>query len=217
MGGFAVDLLVLAEGGEGVDALTSADMFLVKDFRLDRSGLSRRDQNGTFVPIPIGSRALEILAVLVKRPGDLVTRDEIIKRVWPATIVEYSNLPVQMAALRRHIDQGRVRGSCIQTVPGRGYRFIAPVTRTRAGARGDAASFRPTEAPLPPDKPSIVVLPFQNMSGELEQEYFVDGMVEEMPSRPGEFHPEPLTDPDVILSHHPARAPERRPPPSVEK
>jgi len=38
-----------------------------------------------------------------------------------------------------------------------------------------------------------------------------------MPSRPGEFHPEPLTDPDVILSHHPARATERRPPPSVEK
>ena len=163
-----------------MDALTAADVFLFEDFRLDRRGLGRRDQSGAFVPIPIGSRALEILAVLVKRPGDLVTRDEIIKRVWPATIVEYSNLPVQMAALRRHIDQGRVRGSCIQTVPGRGYRFIAPVTRTRAGARGDAASFRPTEAPLPPDKPSIVVLPFQNMSGEPEQEYFVDGMVEEI-------------------------------------
>ena len=43
------------------------------------------------------------------------------------------------------------------------------------------------------------------------------GAVSGMPSRPGEFHPEPLTDPDVILSHHPARAPERRPPPSVEK
>src|SRR6516165_5312794 len=42
-------------------------------------------------------------------------------------------------------------------------------------------------------------------------------LIKIVPSRPGEFHPEPLTDPDVILSHHPARAPERRPPPSVEK
>ena len=123
MGGFAVDLLVLAEGGEGVDALTSADMFLVKDFRLDRSGLSRRDQSGTFVPIPIGSRALEILAVLVARPGELVTRDEIIKKVWPGTIVEYSNVPVQIAALRRILDRDRQNGSCIQTVAGRGYRL----------------------------------------------------------------------------------------------
>src|SRR6516225_4959630 len=123
MGGFAVDLLVLAEGGEGVDALTSADMFLVKDFRLDRSGLSRRDQSGTFVPIPIGSRALEILAVLVARPGELVTRDEIIKKVWPGTIVEYSNVLVQIVVLRRIGDREWKNGSCIQTVAGRGYRF----------------------------------------------------------------------------------------------
>jgi adenylate cyclase len=54
------------------------------------------------------------------------------------------------------------------------------VTRIQAGARGDAASFRPTAAPAFPDKPSIAVLPFQNISGEPEQEYFVDGMVEEI-------------------------------------
>jgi adenylate cyclase len=179
--GIAADLLVLAAGGGGMEALTTAHVVLLfEDFRLDRGGLSTRDQSGTFVPVMIGSRALEILAVLVERPGDLVTRDEIIKRVWPGTIVEYSNLPVQMAALRRHIDQGRMQGSCIQTVPGRGYRFIAQVTRIQAGARGDAAALRSTAAPPLPDKPSIAVLPFQNISGELEQEYFVDGMVEEI-------------------------------------
>jgi DNA-binding winged helix-turn-helix (wHTH) protein len=106
-----------------MDALTTGDMFLFENFRLDCGGLYRRDQSGTFVPIPIGSRALEILAALVARPGDLVTRDEIIKRVWPGTIVEYSNLPVQIAALRRVLDHGRTQGSCIQRVPGRGYRF----------------------------------------------------------------------------------------------
>jgi DNA-binding winged helix-turn-helix (wHTH) protein len=118
-----------------MDAQTTADMFLFGDFRLDRSGLARRDQSGTFVPIPIGSRALEILVVLVERRGELVTRDEIIKKVWPGTIVEYSNLPVQIAALRRILDEGRPTGSCIQTIPGRGYRFAAavapPVAETR--------------------------------------------------------------------------------------
>ncbi len=163
-----------------MDALTTADMLLFEDFLLDRSGLARRDQSGAFVPVSIGSRALEILVVLVKRPGELVTRNEIMKEVWPGTIVEYSNLPVQIAALRRQIDRERTEGSCIQTVPGRGYRFIAPVTRIQAGARGDVAAFRPTAAPPLPDKPSIAVLPFQNISGEVEQEYFVDGMVEEI-------------------------------------
>jgi TolB-like protein/Tfp pilus assembly protein PilF len=152
-----------------MDVPTRADMFLFEDFRLDRGGLSRRDQSGNFVPVPIGSRALEILAVLVARPGDLVTRDEIIKEVWPATNVEYSNIAVQIASLRRVLDPGRPKGSLIQTVSGRGYRF--------AGAVGRAP---PAVTPSLLDKPSIAVLPFTNMGGEPEQEYFVDGMVEEI-------------------------------------
>ena len=145
-----------------MDALTTGDMFLFEDFRLDRSGVSRRDQSGTFVPILIGSRALEILAVLVARPGELVTRDEIIKKVWPGTIVEYSNLPVQIAALRRVLDQERTQGSCIQTIPGRGYRFVVAVANPAAEAPlvppptdggGDNAEngARPTVAHFPID------------------------------------------------------------------
>jgi len=152
-----------------MDASASADVFLFEGFRLDRSGLSRRDQNGAFIPIVIGSRALEVLYALVDRSGDLVFRDEILAAVWPGTVVEGSNLPVQIAALRRVLDQGRADGSCIQTVTGRGYRFLTPVTRASA------------EATLPlPDKPSIAVLPFANLSGDPEQEYFADGMVEEI-------------------------------------
>src|SRR5215471_15736035 len=131
---------MLVAGEEGVYALTTGDMFLFEDFRLNRSGLSRRDQSGTFVPVSIGSRALEILAVLIARPGDLVTRDEIIKEVWPGTIVEYSNLPVQIAALRRVLDDGRAERSCIQTVPGRGYRFTAAVARGEPEARSNTAA-----------------------------------------------------------------------------
>jgi TolB-like protein/DNA-binding winged helix-turn-helix (wHTH) protein len=142
-------------------APTTADMLLFEDFRLSRSGLSRRDQSGTFVPVSIGSRALEILAVLVARPEVLVTREEIIKKVWPATIVEYSNLPVQIAALRRILDEGRAEGSCIQTIPGRGYRFTVPVmslessVATACGRQsGNGASGPINEQPERPDPPA---------------------------------------------------------------
>ena len=64
----------------------------------------------------------------------------------------------------------------------------------------------PTQAPVVADKPSIAVLPFENLSEDPRQEYFADGMVEDMPSRSGELHPEPLTEPDLGLSTYPARA-----------
>jgi TolB-like protein/DNA-binding winged helix-turn-helix (wHTH) protein/Tfp pilus assembly protein PilF len=119
-----------------MDTLAAADIALFEGFRLDRRGgvLYRRDQQGVFAPIAIGRRALDLLGVLVERPGDLVSRDEIIEAVWPETTVEDSNLNVQVAALRRIIDDGRAEGSCIQTVSGRGYRFVAPVTRGEPAA-----------------------------------------------------------------------------------
>ena len=69
----------------------------------------------------IGSRALDLLILLVRRHGDLVSKDEIMTAVWPGVIVEDSNVPAQISALRRLLDQGRLQGSCIQTVSGRGY------------------------------------------------------------------------------------------------
>jgi len=77
--------------------------------------------------IRLGSRALEILAVLVERPGELVSKDELTARVWPNTIVEESNLKVNVAALRRALGEGRPGRRYIATVSGRGYRFVAPV------------------------------------------------------------------------------------------
>jgi TolB-like protein len=128
----------------------------------------------------MGSRALDILAVLVERSRELVSRAEIIAAVWPGTAVEDSNLNVQIAALRRILDKGRTEGSCIQTIPGRGYRFAARVTRVAAEARANAATVPISSVPPLPDKPSLAVMPFQNMSGDPDQEYFADGMVEEI-------------------------------------
>ena len=105
------------------------DIFLFEDFRLDRRGLFRRGNSGAFFPVAIGSRALDLLGVLIERAGEVVAKDEIIAAVWPETIVEDNNLTVQIAAVRRVLDHGRSNPGSIQTLSGRGYRFIAPVTR----------------------------------------------------------------------------------------
>jgi adenylate cyclase len=116
-----------------MQGLAPSDIFLFEDFRLDRrGGLFRRDDNGAFVPVAIGSRALDILGVLIERAGEIVSKDDLLAAVWPETVVDNSNLTVQISALRRVLDRGRSNGSCIQTVSGRGYRFIAPVAHPNA-------------------------------------------------------------------------------------
>jgi TolB-like protein/DNA-binding winged helix-turn-helix (wHTH) protein len=114
----------------------SADILLFESFRLDRRGgaLSRLDPAGASTHVAIGSRALDLLALMVERPGELVSKDAIMEAVWPGTAVEEGNLTVQVSALRRILDRNRDGDSCIQTVPGRGYRFVAPVTRIDGAA-----------------------------------------------------------------------------------
>jgi uncharacterized protein GlcG (DUF336 family)/DNA-binding winged helix-turn-helix (wHTH) protein len=79
------------------------------------------------VPVRIGSRALDLLTQLVRRPGEVVAKVELIARVWAGTFVDESNLKVNIAAIRRLIDEDFARGSCIATVIGRGYQFIESV------------------------------------------------------------------------------------------
>ena len=81
-------------------------------------------------PLRIGSRALDILIALVDRPGELVSKDDLIARAWPNTVVDESNLRAQVAALRKALGDGRAGTRYIATVPGRGYRFVAPVSRS---------------------------------------------------------------------------------------
>jgi len=75
--------------------------------------------------VRLGSRALEILIVLLERPGELVSKQELMGRVWPDTFVEPANLTVHMSALRRTLRDGRDGNRFIINVPGRGYRFVA--------------------------------------------------------------------------------------------
>lgn len=77
--------------------------------------------------VSLGSRALEILIALLERPGELVTKQELMARVWPNIFVEPANLTVHISALRRALRDGHDGNRFIINIPGRGYRFVAPV------------------------------------------------------------------------------------------
>jgi predicted ATPase/DNA-binding winged helix-turn-helix (wHTH) protein len=80
-------------------------------------------------PLRLGSRALEILVTLVERAGETVLKDQLLGRVWPDTVVDEANLRVHVAALRKALGDGRDGNRFISNIPGRGYSFVAPVTR----------------------------------------------------------------------------------------
>jgi len=107
------------------------------DFRLDAT--ERRLEKGG-VPVELGARAFDLLFVLVQSAGRLVTKGELLDRVWPDVIVEEANLHVQMTALRKAI--GR---DAVATVPGRGYQFVLPL---QAGQATPAVTTTSGNAPL---------------------------------------------------------------------
>ena len=78
-------------------------------------------------PVRLGSRALDILLALVERPGQLVSKRELMARVWPDLVVVEANLTVHVAALRRALRDGRARNRYLINIPGQGYCFVAPV------------------------------------------------------------------------------------------
>jgi TolB-like protein len=126
-----------------------------------------------------------LLRILVERAGALVSKGTLIEAAWPGLAIEESNLTVQIAALRRALGEVRGGGNWIVTLSRRGYRFVGPVvTKSEAQILAEpmdpSAKRSPTMGPALPDKPSIAVLPFENMSGDPEQGYFADGMVEKI-------------------------------------
>jgi TolB-like protein/tetratricopeptide (TPR) repeat protein len=160
-----------------------ATIYLFGPFRLDAEAaiLFRGAE-----PTALGQRAVALLRVLVERPGIPVSKDALIEAAWPGLTVEESNLTVQIAALRRVFGEEPDAERWIETLPRRGYRFVGPVSIKDQGSVAAASPIAdfPTAADAPnlmlPNQPSIAVLPFQNMSGDPEQEYFADGMVEEI-------------------------------------
>jgi TolB-like protein/DNA-binding winged helix-turn-helix (wHTH) protein len=212
--------------GKRVDARLAGDTLAFENWRFDRQArlLYRQDPLGERTLASIGSRALEVLAVLLDKPGDLVSKDTIMAVVWPNTAVEANNLNVQIAALRRVIDAGRQGPSCIQTTSGRGYRFVLPVSwdsdvlepaqappeDSNLAVSGDrSAAWRrhgkwlallggfgllavvlvlgPLRHSLlfwqsDPPRLSLVVLPFENLGDDSQDDYLADGITDDLTS-----------------------------------
>jgi TolB-like protein/Flp pilus assembly protein TadD len=134
-------------------------------------------------PVSLGHRAVALLRVLVEQRGVPVSKDALMEAGWAGLTVEESNLAVQIAALRRVFGKEPGGANWIETLPRRGYRFVGPANIPDPGAlsvASRAANFPGSSNPMLPDRPSIAVLPFQNISADPEQEYFADGMADEI-------------------------------------
>src|ERR687894_79966 len=85
----------------------------------------RLERDGS--PIPLGSRAFDLLCLLVSRPGEVVTKGELMAGAWPDLTVDESSLRFHVAQLRRVLGDGREGQHYVANIPGRGYCFVAPV------------------------------------------------------------------------------------------
>jgi TolB-like protein/Flp pilus assembly protein TadD len=170
---------IASEAGEtGAEAMPKTYEF--GPFRLD--GEAEILYRGA-EPVAVGQRAVALLRVLVEQAGTPVAKQALIESAWPGLAVEDSNLTVQIAALRRAFAAEPDGERWIETLPRRGYRFVGPTGASTAqrDLPADETTESNAEPTLPlPDKPSIAVLPFENLSGDREQEYFADGLADDI-------------------------------------
>lgn len=121
--------------------------------------------------VRLQDQPFEILRLLLERPGDVVTRDEFQRRLWPdGTFVDFEHsLNAAIKRLRAALGDDADHPQFVETLPRRGYRFIAPLHRPDVAAPGPASGC-----------PRLAVLPFSNLSDDSSHEYFADGLTEEL-------------------------------------
>lgn len=137
------------------------------NYRLNRA---KRLLIGPEGPVELSARSFDILDVLLGKPDEVVGKDDLFDAVWPGLVVEENTLQVHISALRKALPPGM-----IMTVHGRGYKYVGP--------KPFVAAAEPQEK----RRPSIAVLPFDNMSGDPEQDYFSDGITEDIIAQLSKF------------------------------
>jgi TolB-like protein/Tfp pilus assembly protein PilF len=156
--------------------LANRQTYQFGSFRLDASGRILFDRNRA---VSLPPKAAETLLVLVQRAGEIVEKERLLQEVWRDTIVEEGSLTRTVSILRKVLHEGKERRQFIATVSKKGYRFVAPVTQM-------------VESPVPSasERVMLAVLPFENLSKTAKQDYFSDGLTEEMIGELGRLNPD---------------------------
>jgi TolB-like protein/DNA-binding response OmpR family regulator len=162
--------------GGSDDEKTERAILLIEDGgRVDLAGSTFFDPSGREVPLTRAESSL--LAAFARSRGRVLSRDQLRYAAFGRGAEPYErSIDMHIARLRRKIEPDPKVPRIILTVPGAGYKFASRLQRDNAGSR--AGAMRPSLAL--PDKPSIAVLPFENLSGDPEQDYFADGVVEDI-------------------------------------
>src|SRR5215207_4029292 len=131
-------------------------------------------------PVPLKPKILDPLLFLIQKRGQLIDKNELMKEIWPDAVVEENNITVSMSILRKALGEGRGTGQFIETVPRRGYRFVAEVKELTEPA---AETARPAvESPQiePEDEPidSLAVIPQEGPDKDPNVEYLSHGITE---------------------------------------
>jgi TolB-like protein/Tfp pilus assembly protein PilF len=152
--------------------------FRFATFTLD-PGRNRLQSDGR--QIDLRPKSFDLLRQLVENPDRLIPRDELMRAVWPDVIVTDDSLKRCISEIRAAL--GDERQEMIRTIPRRGYLFTVPVARIDSAETVASIASEPAD----PDRPSIAVLPFFNMSGDPDQDYFSDGISEDLTTMLSKF------------------------------
>jgi TolB-like protein len=145
--------------------MTTESIISFEDFQIDAAQGELRNKGNQ---VPIEPQVLDLIFYLASHPGSVITRDDLIKNVWDGRIVSDSAISTRINAARAAVGDDGTAQRIIKTIPRRGFRFEATIKSAAL------------EVSTLTEKPSIAVLPFQNLSGDSEQIYFSDGITDDI-------------------------------------
>jgi len=153
--------------------------FLFQDHLLDTD---RRELSREQVPVSVEPQVFDLVVHLMENRDRVVSKDELIDKIWHGRSVSESTLTSRINAARKAIGDNGANQALIRTIARKGFRFVGNVeTKLAAIAPEPGRGLLAAQTMLaPPDRPAIAVLPFTNMSGDREQDYFSDGISEDI-------------------------------------